>query len=225
MINAQKMNKEELDCSLYAVTTDVPEMARDHVQLASQAILGGATVIQYREKEKPFREMLKTAIKIKQLTDRSGIPLIINDRLDVTQAVAASGVHLGQDDTPLKVAREILGKAAIIGVTVNNLKQALEAQEESANYLGVSPIFETPSKSDAGAPIGCKTLRRIRDEVRIPLVAIGGITRDNVGQVIEAGADGVAVISAVAKAPDPRKATANLLDRIKNAKNKKRVRN
>lgn len=210
--------KNIIDYSLYFVSTSVKETCLSHIDTARLAISGGATVIQYREKSLSFKKLYQTAIEIKKLTDASDIPLIINDRMDLAMAVRASGVHLGQDDADLRIARDLLGEDAVIGITVGNIEQAVQAEKGGADYLGVSPIFPTPSKDDAGSPIGCQTLKAIKDQVQVPLVAIGGITPDNVSQVIESGADGIAVISAIANQPDPEAAASDLLKRIKAVK-------
>lgn len=204
-----------IDYSLYVITTNLGEPGKSHIDIAREAISGGATVIQLRDKASSSRMMLEQAWEIKKLTEEAKIHFVVNDRIDIALAVGADGVHLGQDDIPLSIARKILGKEKIIGITATNLKEAMEAEQEGADYLGVSPIFATPSKEDAGEPIGVEELARIRKHVNIPIVAIGGIMKDNIVQVIAAGADGVAVISAVAGATDMREASKELLRRIR----------
>lgn len=206
---------------LCVITTEVPQMNRNHLGMTREAIAGGASVIQFREKQKSTRESFQIAAGLKRLTDQAGIPLIVNDRTDIALAVQAAGVHLGRDDMPPSVARKLLGVGRIIGVSASSLDEARRAEKEGADYLGVGPIFATPSKSDAGSPIGCKVLAKIRGEIALPLIAIGGITCDNLDEVIKAGADGVAVISAVALAPEMEKATARLVSKIKSLKEKR----
>lgn len=169
----------------------------------SAAIRAGVKIVQYREKDKSSRQMYEEALLLRRLCKR--ITFIINDRVDIALAVGADGVHLGQEDLPCELARRILGKDKIIGVTAHNLKEALVAQKEGANYLGVSPIFGTRTKLDAGKPQGIKLITRIKKEVNLPLVAIGGINLLNAHEVIAAGADSLSAISAVLKCPDVAK--------------------
>jgi thiamine-phosphate pyrophosphorylase len=164
------------------------------------AIKAGVKVVQYREKSKPTREMFEEALLLRRIC-RDAI-FLVNDRIDIVLAVKADGVHLGQGDLPISVARKLLGKDRIIGITVHNLKEALLAQKQGADYLGVSPIFSTKTKSDAGKPIGIKKLREISERVRIPIVALGGISLMNVKQVVLSGADSICAISAVLDKPD-----------------------
>jgi thiamine-phosphate pyrophosphorylase len=200
-----------IDYSLYIITIDLPESKRTHIDIARETILGGATIVQLREKTGSTRKILETAYEIRKLTQKAKIPFIINDRLDIAMAVNSDGVHLGQEDMPLNIARKILGKDRVIGISATNLEEAIEAESQGADYLGVGPIFATPSKEDAAEPMGLGGLAEIRKKVKIPIVAIGGISWENMGEVIRAGADGVAVISAIAGAPDMKKATSDLL--------------
>lgn len=191
---------------------------RSFLEIAQGAINGGATLLQLREKGNSAREVVEMGKRLRELTRAAGIPFIINDRVDIAVAVEADGVHLGQDDLPLKVARRILGERAIIGASAGNVEEALRAQEGGADYLGVGSIFPTPSKSDAGEPIGCSGLREIKAQIDLPIIAVGGITLESVEEVLEAGASGIAVISAVAKSSDVTKATAELALKIKEFK-------
>jgi thiamine-phosphate pyrophosphorylase len=203
-----------IDYSLYVVTTDLSHSAQTHIDIAGDAVAGGATVIQLREKRASTKDILLLAQRIRELTRKAGVCFIVNDRIDIGLATDADGVHIGQNDMPLREARRLLGGQRIIGVTATNMEEAIEAERNGADYLGVSPIFATPSKEDAGQPMGLEKLKEIRENVRIPIVAIGGITGENVARVISTGADGIAVISAIAAASDRRKATAELLRRI-----------
>ncbi len=189
---------------LYVITCEDPSRGRGHLEVAEAALKGGATTIQLRDKHMPAKELYRLAEEMKLLVKSCalGSIFIINDRVDVAAAVGADGVHLGQEDLPLEAARKILGKTAIIGVSAANVKEAVEAERGGANYLGVGPVFPTPSKDDAGEPIGLGGLEEIRRAVSIPLIAIGGINQDNLEAVLKAGADGAAVISAVAGAED-----------------------
>ena len=159
------------------------------------AVAAGVKVVQYRNKHAETRQMLEEALKLKKIC--KNITLLINDRVDIALASNADGVHLGQYDMPLNVARKILGKHKIIGVTVHNLAEAKTAREEGADYLGVSPIFATGTKKDAGKPAGVGLIKKIKKHISIPVVGIGGINLENAKEVIGAGADELCAISAV----------------------------
>lgn len=164
------------------------------------ACAAGVKVVQYREKGADTRLRYEEARRLKALC--RGALFLINDRVDLALAVEADGVHLGQQDLPCAVARKILGPGKIIGITVSNLTEALDAARQGADYLGVSPIFATATKADAGPPTGLALLREIRARVSLPLIAIGGLTLANAPEVIRAGADGLGAISAVVTKPD-----------------------
>ncbi|MCX5704826.1 MAG: thiamine phosphate synthase [Candidatus Omnitrophica bacterium] len=159
------------------------------------AVKAGVKVVQYREKNKSSREMFREAKVLRRIC--KNITFLVNDRIDITLACGADGVHLGQYDLSLPVVRKLLGGKKIIGVTVHNLKEALIAQKQGADYLGVSPIFSTGTKLDAGKPIGIDKLKEISKRVRIPIVALGGINLKNAKKVIKSGADSICAISAV----------------------------
>ncbi|MBI4845805.1 MAG: thiamine phosphate synthase [Candidatus Omnitrophica bacterium] len=162
---------------------------------AAAAVCAGVRVIQYRNKGTKARLAYEEALKIKAVL--KGALFLINDRIDVAQAVDADGVHLGKDDMPYEAARKILGPEKIIGITVSSVEQAKEAQDNGADYIGVGPIFQTRTKPDAGQPLGIETLKAIRKAVSIPIAAIGAITLENAQEVILAGADAVCALSAV----------------------------
>jgi thiamine-phosphate pyrophosphorylase len=155
----------------------------------------GVYAVQYRNKNAETREMFDEALRLREIC-RNAL-FLINDRIDIALAVDADGVHLGQSDMPYRAARKMLGPEKIIGITVHNITEATEAQRLGADYLGVSPIFQTATKSDAGKPKGIALIEEIRDQVDIPLVAIGGINLANASEVVRAGADGLCAISAV----------------------------
>lgn len=203
-----------MDFRVYVVTTEVPELNRTHLDVAREAMAGGATVIQFREKEKKTQEAVKIALQLRRLTWDAGVPLIINDRVDIALAIQADGIHIGQEDMPFSEAKKIIPGRMLIGVSATNLAEAVKAEREGANYLGVGPIFPTPSKEDTVQPIGVDALKGMRAMISIPIVAIGGITFGNIDEVLEAEADGVAVISAVANAPDMKEATRLLRQKI-----------
>lgn len=206
------------DYSLYVITASVPEYNRTHLDVAKEAIAGGATIIQFREKARGNREILPMVGQLRELAKKKKVPLIINDRVDIAVILEAEGAHVGQGDMPLFLSRQLFKSGKILGCSATNLREALEAEKSGADYLGVGPIFPTPSKEDTAAPIGVKKLAEICRQVTIPVVAIGGISLENVEEVIKVGADGVAVISAVANAKDMKKATEELLKKITKAK-------
>jgi thiamine-phosphate pyrophosphorylase len=183
---------------------------RSTLEIVRAAVHGGATVVQLREKDCSTRDFIEQGLAIKDFLKDHGVPLIINDRVDVAQAVKANGVHLGQTDMPLEMAKGILGDTMIIGISAESIQDAIEAEKGGADYLGVSPIYATPTKTDTASPLGLEGLQKIRKAVRLPLVGIGGLSRDNAAAVIRSGADGVAVVSAIVAADDPETAAGDL---------------
>lgn len=198
------------------VTTETP--GKSHVDVAKAAIEGGASIIQYRDKNASSRKLLNDALALRRITRETGVMLIINDRVDIALAVEADGVHLGQDDLPLDEARRIVGDTYIIGISATRLNEAVDAAKQGADYIGLGPIFPTPSKDDASEPIGLEGLTNVRAAIDLPIVAIGGITIDNIEEVIKAGSDGIAVISAVASAPDMSAAARTITGLIQNTR-------
>ncbi|MHB8124920.1 MAG: thiamine phosphate synthase [Desulfitobacteriaceae bacterium] len=191
------MNKSIVDYSLYLVTDrDMLPTGKDLAESIECAIEGGVTLLQLREKSVSTREFLELALKVKEITLRYQIPLIINDRLDIALAVDADGLHVGQDDLPMLTARKHLGPDKLIGVSVSTLEEAQLAQLQGADYLGVGALFATPTKTDANL-VSFKQLELIKKSVTIPVVAIGGINQTNVRQVMATGIDGVSVVSAI----------------------------
>ncbi len=187
---------------------------RDLVSIVRDAAEAGATLIQLRGKKLEIRQFLDVAVRVSHVLSRTEIPLIVNDRIDIALACGADGVHLGQDDLPLSYARKILGKEKIIGISVNTLEQAEEAESGGADYIGAGPLFYTASKEELGTILGPDGLLSIRQRVRIPILAIGGITADRVKEAFAAGADGIAVISAIMGTENVRDATKKLLSEI-----------
>lgn len=191
---------------LHLVTDRSLSLGRSLVEVVQEAVAGGVTCVQLREKDCSTRQFLQEAELLKKLLQPLGVPLIINDRLDIALAVGADGVHLGQSDLPISHARRLLGSDCLIGISAESLDHALEAEQQGADYIGISPVFSTATKTDTAPALGLDGVRRIREQVRIPLVGIGGINLTNARQVIDAGADGVAVVSAIMAADSPRQA-------------------
>lgn len=190
------MDKSKIDYSLYLCTDRSLMTAPTLEQAVNDAIKGGCSVVQLREKHATSREFYQLALSLKRITGYYGIPLIINDRLDIAAAVNAEGVHLGQKDLPADIARAVLGEEKIIGVSANNLQAAINAELDGADYIGVGAVFQTSTKTDA-KPVTIDKLKEIRSAVKIPMVAIGGIKRSNISQLNGTGINGVAVVSAV----------------------------
>ena len=208
----------DIDYSLYLVTDRGLARGRSTLEIVSAAVDGGVTVVQLREKECSTREFIEQALIITKFLKARDVPMIINDRVDVAQAIKADGVHLGQTDMPLETAKGILGDSMVIGISVESLQDAIKAKEGGADYLGVSPIYATPTKTDTAPPLGLEGLLEIHKAVRLPLVGIGGLNKDNSADVIRNGADGVAVVSAIVAADDPETAARELKDLIEKAK-------
>lgn len=190
-----------VDYTLY-LCTDSGLMSSETVeQSVEKAILGGTSVVQLREKTASSRELFELAGRVKQVTDRYGVPLIINDRLDICLAVGAAGVHLGQSDLPCAEARRILGADKLIGVSAATPEEAAKAQADGADYLGVGAVFTTSTKINT-RPVSVETIRAIRGAVSIPFVVIGGVNAENIRKLYGLGINGAAVISAVIAQPD-----------------------
>jgi len=212
------MNKPNIDYSLYLVTDRGLARGRSLAAVVTAAVSGGATCIQLREKDCSTLEFIEQALGIKKLLAARQIPLIINDRLDVALAVGADGVHLGQNDMPLEMAKKIAGPSMLIGISAESVQDAIEAENGGADYLGVSPIYATPTKTDTAPALGLQGLREIRSRVKMPLVGIGGLNESNAAEVIQNGADGVAVVSAIVAADDPEIAASALKQIIDEAR-------
>ena len=199
---------------LYVITDEAIAGGMSHAGIARQAIAGGADVIQLRDKVCGCRELIRIGRTLREITKKSGTLFIINDRLDVALACGADGVHLGQDDICAGVARQLSPPGFIVGISVGTVAEAVRAEQDGADYIALSPVFSTASKYNAGPGHGLDVLRQIRRNVSLPVIAIGGINRDNVREVIAAGADGVAVISGVVGSPDITIAARELKKRI-----------
>jgi thiamine-phosphate pyrophosphorylase len=208
------------DYGLYVITADVADLGRSHLEIAEAALAAGVRTIQFRDKNMTTRELLETASALRQKTRSAGARLFVNDRVDVALAVEADGVHLGPDDMPVTAARRLAGSRLCIGASAGTVEEAIAAAEAGADYLGVGSVFATDTKPDAGDPIGLEGLRKIAAATRLPVIAIGGITRENAASVIDAGADGAAVIRAVVRAPDMTVAARDLLEVVRRARSR-----
>lgn len=191
---------------LCVITDTIVQSRYSHEQIAEQAIQGGADIIQFRDKSMSSGSMVDTAKRIKQLCEsvkERKVLFIVNDRVDVALASDADGVHLGLDDIPVKLARKLMGKDRIIGGTAHNMKEAIQVEKDGADYIGYGHIFATLSKAKTTHPVGLEELSIVCKKIKTKIIAVGGISITNAKQVIEAGAYGIAVIGAVAKANDP----------------------
>ena len=202
------------DPRLVLVTDRAMAGDRPFEDLVAAAVRGGTTAVQLREKALSDDDFLHLALRIKPVLARAGVPLLINDRPGIAAAAGAAGVHLGQSDASVAEARRILGPGAIVGLSVETPEQAEAARDLDVDYLGVSPMFATPTKTDAGPPWGLDGLRELRRRSSRILVAIGGIGAANAADVLAAGADGLAVVSAICAAADPEAAARALRDVI-----------
>lgn len=203
---------------LYVVTDESLSKGRSNVEIARMAYEGGADVVQLRMKGASKEDMLRDALKIKEIADDLCKFFIVNDNIEVAIESDADGVHLGQSDMPVEQAVELLGSSKIVGISANTVEQAKMAQAGGADYIGVGSIFNTQTKPDADQGIGLDAIYQIRKAVDIPIVAIGGINRGNIQDVIRAGADSAAVVSAVVSQDDVRKAAHDLRDLILKAR-------
>ena len=203
---------------LYLVTDAGLSRGRSHFSIVEAAIRGGVTIVQYREKGASTRRMMEEAAQLLGLCRAAGIPFIVNDRLDVALAVDADGVHVGQDDMPASHVRRHLGRKKILGVSAGTMEEARKAVDDGADYIGASPVFSTPTKPDAPAPLGIEGLRRITQAVEIPVVAIGGINAGNAAAMREAGAAGIAVVSAIVAAENVEAAARALRAVVENVR-------
>lgn len=202
---------ERSNLLLYLVTDRPLSLGRPIEEIVMEAVAGGVTMVQLREKEAPTGEFVALAKSLKALLAPLGVPLIINDRVDVALAADADGVHIGQSDMSYEDARRLLGGDKIIGLSVENFDDLAVANTLDVDYVGISPVYGTPTKSDTAEPFGLEGLRKAVAMSVHPTVAIGGMNASTIGEVMAAGTDGVAVVSAICSAPSPRKATQELL--------------
>ena len=206
------------DLSLYLVTDRSLSLGRTLEYVVDEAAKGGVTMVQLREKDCSTLEFYQQAILLKECLRPYNIPLIINDRLDITLACDAEGLHIGQSDIPYAIARELLGKDKIIGLSVECLQDAIDANELDVDYIGISPVFGTPTKTDTAPALGLDGIREIVKISKHPTVGIGGINQTNAADIIEAGADGISVVSAIMSATDPKESALQLRSIIQKSK-------
>ena len=202
-----------LDLTLYLVTDSMHKSDLDFLEIVKQACDGGATLVQLREKDKSGLEYMRLAERVKNVTDQFNVPLIIDDRIDVAMAVDAAGVHVGQNDIPVCVARKLLGENTIVGATAKTVAQAQKAKEEGADYLGVGAIYPTTTKVITMIT-EVSTLNAIAEQTHMPIVAIGGLNASNMHVLYKSKANGIAVVSAIMKSETPYQTTCVLKKQI-----------
>ena len=200
-----------LDFNLYLITDRRLSGGRDLLLVVEEALEGGVKAVQLREKDLSSRDMYELAFAMRKLTARYNAGLFINDRVDIALAVEADGVHLGGNSLPIHRARKVLGKKRLIGVSCHNQVNAVAAQDFGADFITYGPVFHTPSKAAYGSPVGIDSLREVVPRLRIPVFALGGITSRNTRQVLDAGAHGIALISAIIAAENPCEEARTLL--------------
>ena len=205
---------KKFDTSLYFITDSSNYTEQEFLNRVEKALQGGVTLIQLREKDKTTREYIELAQKVLKITRKYNVPLIIDDRVDVALAIDAEGVHVGQSDIPVKLARKLMGENKIVGATTKTVEQAKEAYEQGAGYLGVGAIYPTTTKVKT-VLTSTDTLRDICNAVPIPVNAIGGLNKDNIDVLEDIPISGICVVSAIMKADDPKKATEELKARAK----------
>ncbi|MBR3075135.1 MAG: thiamine phosphate synthase [Bacteroidales bacterium] len=212
MYNDQRVPAELVreQLKLYLVTDRGLSLGRELPMVVEAAVRGGVSMVQLREKEVDTREFIELARKLQAILRPAGVPLIINDRIDVALAVDADGVHIGQSDMPYELARKLLGPGKIIGLSVETMDELIEANRLDVDYVAVSPVYSTATKTDTAPPFGLEGLRRAVELSEHPTVAIGGMNRETAPAVFASGVDGIAVVSAICSAPDPQTAAREL---------------
>jgi thiamine-phosphate pyrophosphorylase len=208
------MNKSTFDLSLYLVTDSRNTSDEEFDRIVESAVQGGVTLVQLREKTCSSRKFYEKALRLKRILSCYQVPLIINDRLDIALAVDAEGLHIGQSDLPYSVARKLLGPDKIIGLSVETLEDVKLANSLDIDYIGVSPVFSTPTKTDTAAAVGLDGSAAINQLSVHPSVGIGGINKENVASVIESGCAGVSLVSAIMSAVNPASAASELKEII-----------
>jgi thiamine-phosphate pyrophosphorylase len=197
-------------CTLYLITDRSLSRGRSTAGVVREALAGGVDVVQLRDKQVETADVVLEGLRLREITTRYGVPLIVNDRIDVALAIEAEGAHVGQTDLPAIMARKLLPAPALLGVSTSSVEMARCAQQQLADYVGFGPIYRTDTKETAASPRGTSTMESVLQAINIPLVALGGITGHNVSDVVAAGANHVAVCSAIVAAEDVRRAAATL---------------
>ncbi len=200
------------DLSLYLVT-DKSDDVEKFIKTIEEAIKGGVTIVQIREKTATTLDFYNLALKVKEITTKYNVPLIINDRIDIALAIDADGIHVGQTDMPCEVTRKLMGPDKIVGVSASTIKEAKQAEKDGADYIGTGAIFPTTTKDDA-EKVSKKELKEIVDSIDIPVVAIGGITIENAPELIDTGIKGLSVVSAIMSSDNPKLSSQKLLNII-----------
>lgn len=200
----------KLDLSLYLVTDKRNKTDAEFLEIIEEAIKGGTTVVQIREKEGETLDFYNLALKVKEITSKYNVPLIVNDRIDVALAIKSEGVHIGQTDMPADVARSLIGDEMILGVSASTVQEARKAEKDGADYIGTGAVFPTATKDDAPS-ITKDDLKEVTCSINIPTVAIGGITLENASELAGTGIAGISVVSAIMNSKDPKTASENLL--------------
>lgn len=211
------------ECTLYLITDHSLSRGRSTVDVVRAALAGGVDVVQLRDKEAEAAATVAEGLRVHELTARHQVPLIVNDRIDIALAIEAEGAHVGQTDLPAGMARKLLPAPNLLGVSTSSLDMARRAQQQQADYVGFGPIYQTATKETAASPRGTETLRDTLEAIDIPLVALGGISDRNISEVIAAGADHVAVCSAIVGARDVERAAASLKEMMLRAQTKRRA--
>lgn len=204
------MVKDNIDYSLYLVTDSRNKRNQEFLNIIEDALKGGVSVVQIREKELDLIPFYERANTVKQLTDKYDVPLIINDRISIAIALGADGAHVGQDDMDGALARNILGPDRILGISASTVEEAKKAEEDGADYIGCGAVFPTSTKDDADS-VSIEEFKKIKESVDIPVIAIGGIKKDNISQLKDTGVDGISVVSAIMNADEPKTASEELL--------------
>ena len=203
------MKKEDIDYSVYLVTDHRNKTDEEFLKIIEEAIKGGTSILQLREKTASTKDFYQLALKVKEITSKYDVPLLINDRIDIAIAVDSEGVHIGQDDMPADIARKIIGEDKILGVSASTVEEAKKAEIDGADYIGSGAVFPTATKDDADS-VSKDELKKIVDSIDIPVVAIGGITIENAGTLKDTGIAGFSVVSAIMSADDPKEASQEL---------------
>jgi thiamine-phosphate pyrophosphorylase len=212
------------DYSLYLITDRKLSRGRSTIEVVEAALRGGVDVVQLREKDAETAFLVEEGLRVRELTARYNVPLIVNDRLDVALAIEAEGVHVGQTDLPAALARKLLPRPLLLGVSTSTVAMAQQAEQDQADYIGFGPIYATTTKQTSASPRGAHMFAAVHQAVALPIVVLGGISQTNIAEVVAAGADHVAVCSAIVGAEDVQRAASTLKEMIAKARTQRRAR-